>query len=353
MDGNRRRGLGGSGIMVSPLAMGCWSFGGGAYWGKQSRRDEREVVASALDHGLNLFDTAEMYNGGASEEALGRALAGRRSEAVIASKISPANAYREEMIACCEASLRRLKTDYLDVYMLHWPLNRRSVAHFTADERKIASPPAITEAMEAMAQLKADGKIRAAGVSNFGVKQLREAAQTGVRIDINEITYNILSRAIEAAVLPYCRDHGVSVLASMTLAQGLLAGLYSTPEAVPPSQAHSRHFAQARGGTASRHGGGGYEDLVFSALADLKTIAAQNALSLPQMAIAWLISRPGVTAALVGSRSAGELAQNRTALDVRLSQAVMNRIDRASLDLLNAMGSDPDYYENSGNSRIW
>jgi myo-inositol catabolism protein IolS len=347
------RQIGGSGIRVSPLAMGCWAYGGGSYWGEQSQGEVNRIVASALDQGLNMFDTAEMYNAGASEESLGIALGARRREAVVCSKVSPDHTYRNEIVKHCEDSLRRLKTDYLDVYMIHWPLNTRSIAHFTKDERKVASPPPIEEAMEGMRRLRDGGKIRAIGVSNFGAGQLREALATGVSIDVNEITYNILSRAIEESILPFCIENDISVVGSMALQQGLLTGTFKTFDDVPPNQAHSRHFSQERGKDASRHGGAGHEDLLFTTISALSEIARREKMPLARLAIAWAIAKPGITAMLVGSRDLDQLQQNIRALEVTLPDAVIREIDGVSDPLLKELGSSPDYYESDENCRIW
>ena len=221
----QRRRLGKTDIHVSPIGMGCWSYGGGEYWGEQSQRDVDYIVSMALDLGINLFDTAEMYNAGASEESLGKALKGKRSRAVICSKVSPSNAYANTLERHCEASLRRLGTDYIDVYMLHWPLDPISIKHFSSDPQKIAQPPTVVEAFESLEKLKKQGKIREIGISNFGVMQMEEALATGVEIAINEMPYNILSRAIEKEILPFCIEKNISVISSMALQQGLLAGI--------------------------------------------------------------------------------------------------------------------------------
>lgn len=347
------RQIGGSGIQVTPLAMGCWAYGGGSYWGEQSQGEVDKIVASALDQGLNMFDTAEMYNAGASEISLGKALGARRGQAVVCSKVSPDHAYRGEIAVHCEDSLRRLNTDYLDVYMIHWPLNARSIAHFTKDEWKVAAPPSIEEAMDGMQRLKDSGKIRAIGVSNFGARQLEEALATGVRIDVNEITYNILSRAIEDSILPFCRENNISVVGSMALQQGLLTGTFKTFDDVPPNQAHSRHFSQERGKSASRHGGAGHEDLLFTTISALSAIAQREGLTLARLAIAWAIAKPGIAAMLVGSRDLEQLRQNLLALDTRLPDTLIEEIDRISDPLLRELGSSPDYYESDENCRIW
>ena len=345
--------LGQSGIRVSPIGIGCWPFGGGDYWGEQSQRDVDSVVARALDHGVNLFDTAEMYNDGDSERSLGRALGGRRREAVVCGKVSPANAYYGALIDHCERSLSRLNTDYLDVYMLHWPINRTSIQHFTSDPQTIEHPPTIGEAMEAMTALQRQGKIRAIGISNFGARQMRETLATGARVDVNELPYNIFSRAIEAEIQPFCASHGIPILCSMALQQGVLTGVYKSASEVPMHQAHSRHYRVERGGGTSRHGENGAEEQMFAALEELARIAADIGSTLVQMAIAWTISRAGVASTLVGSRTPEQLGENIRAAALALAPETIARIDRASQPVLDALGNNPDYYESAENTRIY
>ena len=347
------RTLGRSGIKVSPISVGCWSFGGGSYWGQQSQSDVNEVVSRALDEGLNFFDTAELYNGGESERSLGQALAGRRNEAVIGSKTGPDNAYYDTLIAHCEASLRRLGTDHLDLFMIHWPINPRSICHFTSDPEKVKNPPTIQEAMEAMMKLRKDGKIRAIGVSNFGVTQMQEALDTGAQIDVNEVTYNIVSRAIEAEIVPFCLKNQISIVGSMALMQGLLTGKYESADQIPMNQAHSRHFANERGQGTSRHGGPGAEKEIFDAIRQLRPIAEQCGATMGQLAIAWTLHKPGIAAALVGSRTIRQLEENLRAANLSLTPDVVAEIDRISQPVLVLQGSSPDYYESIENSRIY
>jgi aryl-alcohol dehydrogenase-like predicted oxidoreductase len=331
--------------------MGCWAYGGGAYWGEQSQRDVQVVVQAALDRGINFFDTAEMYNNGESETALGKALGSRRKEAVICSKISPSNAakVREHLTA----SLRRLGTDYLDVYMLHWPINPLSLRHFTQDSETLAHPPTIEAAYRQLEELKKEGLIRCIGMSNFGVRQMAEVIAAGVSVDVNEMPYNIVSRAIEGEVVPFCIKNDIALVASMGLQQGLLTGIYHSPEDVPPNQAHSRHFNQSRGKEASRHGEEGAEEEVFGVVAFLKELSAKTGYSPAALAIAWILNKPFIAAALVGSRNLAELTANIAAGDIRLDQAVMDSIDERSLPVLNRLGDSPDYYEHRTKSRIF
>ena len=232
-----KRACGRLGIEVSVLGIGCWSFGGGDYWGAQEESDVRAVVHAALDHGVTYFDVAETYNAGRSEESLGRALKGRRAEAVIGSKVSPSHTEPAVLRAHCEASLRRLQTDYVDLYMVHWPITQYSV----------------NDAFATLRDLQSEGKIRAIGVSNFGVQQLAEALDMGAPIQVNQLCYNLLSRAIEVGILPLCRRKGIAVLGYMPLMQGLLTCKYRTPDEMPDVRVRATFEAIVREhGTARR-----------------------------------------------------------------------------------------------------
>ena len=344
----RRRFLGKSNLETSVIGMGCWSFGGGAYWGAQNQRDVDNTVAMALDAGINFFDTAEMYNEGASEESLGIALKGRRNKALVCSKISPENAFRDTMAEHCKASLRRLDMEYLDLYMLHWPLDT-----LPSDAAKeTVKRPSIEEAFEAMARLKQEGLVRNIGVSNFGARQLAEAIRYCDEIVCNELTYNILSRAIEKEIIPLCEEKGIGIIAAMTLQQGLLAGIYDSPEDVPQSVARSRHFHHARGNGTSRHGLAGEEEETFRVIAELKGVAEEMGVSAAELSAAWVIARSGVECALVGSRDTAELKDNLKAAELILDPSVTEKIDELSEPLLRRLGYNPDYYENERNARI-
>jgi len=307
-------------LNMSRIGIGCWAFGGGAYWGEQSQKDAEAVVRTAIDLGLNVFDTARMYNEGASEVSLGKALKGIRNEAFIISKVSPAKAYYKTLKEECENSLRSLDTDYIDAYMIHWPVSSMSVRHFTDDPLIIGNPPQNEEAFGALSDLKQEGKIRHIGISNYGVRQMREALAVCPYIAINELPYNIISRAIETEIMPFCIEHGIAVISSMTLQQGILTGAYRTAADVPPHQAHSRHFKHERGKGTSRHGGDGAEEEVFDVVSCLREIADELNISMSQLSIAWVLSNPGISSALVGSRNERELVENIMAMHIDLSR---------------------------------
>jgi len=338
--------------MIHPIGVGCWAFGGGNYWGNQSQEDAEYIVAQALDRGLNFFDTAAMYNDGRSEESLGKALKGHRSRAIVTTKVSPALCSKDALIKSCEESMGRLQTDYIDLYMIHWPINPISVRHFTKDTAIINNPPTVAEAFATLDYLKKQGKIRAIGISNFGPSQLEEALATGVQIDVNEITYNLFSRAIERDIIPACIKHNVSIIASMALQQGLLAGIYKTAGDVPPPQAHSRHYHWERGGTYSRHTSMGAEVEMFAALDEIIGISKELSAEVSQLAIAWILAKKGLAGVLVGSRNLEELDSNIKASGLILPPYIIARLDEITMPVLTKLGYSPDYYEDEEDSRI-
>ncbi len=330
-----KRRCGSSSIELSPLGIGCWSFGGGDYWGPQQDGAEREVVAAALDHGVVYFDTAPQYNDGRSEEALGRALRGQRNRAVIGTKVAPDRCVSAESLRrACEDSLRRLGTETIDLYMVHWPITGAPVA----------------EAFETLMSLRSEGKIRELGVSNHGVQQMAEALGSGAPIQCNQLCYNLLCRAIEQEILPFCARRGIGVLAYMPLLQGILTARYRSPDEVPVSFARTRHFRGSRPGV--RHGEPGAESETFAAIRAIRELAAAEEM-LPQvLALKWVRARPEITTVLLGVRTVAQLREDLSAFDGELSPALIEKLDILTRPLMDRLGPSPDYYEASTMSRI-
>jgi aryl-alcohol dehydrogenase-like predicted oxidoreductase len=330
-----RRRCGSSSIELSPLGIGCWSFGGGDYWGPQQDGAEREVVAAALDHGVVYFDTAPQYNDGQSEEALGRALRGRRHRAVIGTKVAPEHCVSPESLRrACEGSLRRLGTETIDLYMVHWPITGRPVA----------------EAFETLMSLRGEGKIREIGVSNHGVQQMTQALGCGASIQCNQLCYNLLCRAIEREILPFCERKGIGVLSYMPLMQGLLTARYRSPDEVPVSFARTRHFGGSRPG--ARHGEPGAEPETFAAIQAIRELAVAAGM-LPQvLSLKWVRARPELTTVLLGVRTVAQLKEDLSAFDGGLPPAMMEKLDALTRPLMDRLGPSPDYYEASTLSRI-
>lgn len=324
------------GLYLSRLGVGCWSFGGseGDYWGAQDQAEVEDMVNKALDEGVTYFDTAEAYNNGRSEEALGRALRRRRAEAIIGTKVSPQHASPELLRKHCEASLRRLDTEYIDLYMLHWPLTEFPVG----------------PALETMAALKKEGKIRFIGLSNFGVQQLREVARVGVTIAANQLCYSLLSRAIEFEIAPECIRMGIGIIAYMPLQQGLLTGKYTTPDDVPDIRARTRHFNGSR--PLSRHGEPGAEKEVFDFLADLRAISTQTGIAPGSLALSWAARRPGITCTLAGLRSREQLTSAAQASMFNLPPDTMSKLTKLTEGIKTKLGSNADYFSGSTDSRI-
>ncbi|NQU45249.1 aldo/keto reductase [bacterium] len=328
-----RRRLGGSDIEVSVMGIGTWAYGGGSedYWGHQDQKDVEAVVNEALDMGVNFFDTAEAYNHGRSEEALGK----RRSEAVIESKIGPSNCSNAQMVRQhSESSLTRLGTDYVDVYLIHWPLDGKPV----------------DETFETLQTLQEEGKIRSIGVSNFGIQNLTEALGTGVRIDTNQLHYSLVSRAIEVEVAPLCAEHQIGIVPYMPLFQGILSGKYRTLEEIPSQRRRTRHF---RGDVPpARHGEPGAEKEMLRALDRMREISARTGHSMTDLALAWTAARAGVSSVLVGVRNLDQLRENACACSLRLPAKIIDDLDEATLPILEKLGSNPDYWEPGEHSRI-
>jgi myo-inositol catabolism protein IolS len=334
------RACGRSGLQLPPLGLGCWSFGGqeGDYWGAQDEGEVDAILTEALEQGAVYLDTAEMYNEGRSEAALGRHLKGRRERFILGSKVLPNHGRPDLLRQHCEASLRRLDTDYIDLYMLHWPLTDQP-----------AGP-----VFEALAQLQRAGKIRHVGLSNFGVRQMREAAQAatdaGTTIAANQLCYSLLSRAIEFEILPECQRQGIGVLGYMPLQQGLLTGKYLSADELPPIRARTRHFNSIR--PLSRHGEPGAEAEVFQAVDSMRTLAEGAGIPLAQLAIYWAANQPGITCVIPGVRSFAQLQDALAGVSLDPPQDLMQHLTQMTETVRNKLGANADYFQSSANSRI-
>jgi len=329
-----KRLLGESGLNVSVLGLGCWPLGGGLGWENQDERDSLATIHAALERGINFFDTAEGYNEGHSEELLGKALHGRRDRALIATKILPVNADPATLRAHCEASLRCLQTDYVDLYQVHWPITDCSVE----------------EAFAALRALQAEGKVRAIGVSNHGLQQLTQVLATGTPIASNQVCYNLLCRAVETGIMPLCREHNIGLIAYMALMQGLLTGKYATADDVPPFRARTRHFSRTRPGT--RHGEEGAEAETFQALARIRRVAEGLGVSMAHLAVAWIIVRSGICCVLVGSRTPAQLGDNMAAAQLKLSPEIIAELEQATEVLRLKLGPNADYWQGGEQTRV-
>ncbi len=338
-----------SGLELSVLGTGCWAFGGGEYWGDQNQKDVNSVVHASVNIGINYFDTAEVYNEGRSETSLGEAIIGiPRDRLLIGTKVSPSNCYKKILIEHCEASLKRLQTDYIDLYMVHWPLHPHSIRHFTKDIRIIENPPEVSEALEALQVLRQQGKIRNFGVSNFGSNRLKDLPLE--EIAVNELPYNLLCRAVEYDALPLCEEKGIGVIGYMALLQGILADIYPSLDDIPVWQRRTRHFNSKRT-KECRHEEEGAEEETNTALQGIRRICKESGFSMAEIAVKWILENPAITCTLVGSRNIGELEANAEAVNSPLSKEIRDELDRITLPIMEKLGNHFDYYESAENDR--
>jgi len=312
--------------------LGCWALGDPGLWGPQDQQDTQATIHTALDQGITFLDTAPAYGHGHSEEVVGAALVGRRASAFIATKVNAQNSRRDDLVASCEASLQRLQTDYIDLLQIHWP------------SREIP----FTETIGALEGLQSAGKIRAYGVCNFGPQDLAAWLEAGGRATTNQVSYSLLSRAVEFAIAPQAAAAGMHLLAYSPLMQGLLTGKFPTADSVPEGRARSLHFSGDR--PKARHGQAGFEDLTFATLTALRQKAEAWGIDMAAMALAWLLAQNPVGAILVGARTPAQVERNRQATQVKLEASQYAELSRLTDELKQAMGPEADLW--SSPSRI-
>jgi aryl-alcohol dehydrogenase-like predicted oxidoreductase len=338
-----------AGLELSVLGAGCWAFGGGEYWGNQDQNDVNNIVHASVDLGINYFDTAEAYNDGRSESSLGEALSGiPRDRFYIGTKINPSNCYKETLIQHCENSLKRLRTDHIDIYMIHWPIHHHSIKHFTKDPFILDNPPDTDEVVLTLQKLKKHGKIRTFGVSNFSRTRLQNFPLDEVAA--NQLPYNLLCRAIEYDAISICEENGIGIIGYMALMQGILADIYPFFEDIPVWQRRTRHFS-SKTTKESRHGEEGAEEETSSALKSIRRICADTGISMSEIAIKWILRNPAITCTLVGSRSIGELEENVKAASGPLKNDIMTELNSVTQPLMEKLGNHFDYYESAENDR--
>jgi methylglyoxal reductase len=313
------RPLGASGIEASVVALGAWAIGGWL-WGGTDERKSVEAIQAGIDAGINFVDTAPAYGMGLSETIVGKAITGRRGQAVIATKCGLVwhtekgtphisqngrmlNRYLgpESIRYELEQSLKRLNTDYIDLYQTHWQ-----------DE---TTP--IEETMTTLLDLKREGKIRAIGVSNARVEQIEAYRRVGP-VDSGQEKYSMLDRDLENEYLPYARKHNMAVLAYSPLANGLLTGKIGLDRKFPEGDMRQ---------TRPRFSMGSRKQ-VLAMLDKMLPIAEKHSLTLAQLVIAWTIVQPGVTHALVGARIPRQAEENAVAGNATLSKVELETLNR-------------------------
>jgi aryl-alcohol dehydrogenase-like predicted oxidoreductase len=335
------RPLGQSKVQVTPVIFGAWAVGGWM-WGGSDEADAIEAIRASVANGVTTIDTAAIYGMGYSEEVVAKAVKGKRDKVVIATKCGmrwdgPAgqgsdpwatndndgnpvtvmkNARAESIAFECEQSLKRLRTDYIDVYQIHWPDVSTKVE----------------ESMDAMAKLRKQGKVRAIGVSNYDVDWMRNAQ---ARLQANgevlaslQPPYSVMRRGIEEKTLPFCREQKIGVIVYSPLERGLLTGVVGPDRKFPAGDHRADHpYFSAEN-----------RKRVAAALEKIRPICERHKASFAQAIINWTFNEPGITAALVGARNAKQAEHNAKAMSFALTVPERGFI-RAAFDELSRVAS--------------
>lgn len=324
------RQLGNSPVKVTPLAFGAWAIGGWL-WGGAEEKDALRAVRASYDLGITSIDTAPVYGFGRSEELVGRAMEGvPRDRYQILTKYGmnwqthegefyfdtfdnndkPVKMYRfsggKRVMQDCEDSLRRLKTDYIDLYQIHWP---------------DATTP-ISETMEAVSKLIQQGKVRAAGVCNYSAQQVEEALKT-VNIVSNQVPYSMVHRVIEKEEVPQALKRGIGILPYSPLQRGVLTGKIKPDHQF--NQGDTRPMSKYYKPENIRR--------INELLAKIKPIADKYQATISQLVINWTVHRPGMACVLVGARDEQQVKDNAKSLDFNLTEEEMKKITQAADDL--------------------
>jgi aryl-alcohol dehydrogenase-like predicted oxidoreductase len=327
------RPLGTSDVNVSTIALGCWAFVDEANWGSQEKEDTIAAIQTALDEGINFFDTAEAYGDGRAEELLGEALGGRRDDAIIATKVVSGKLSRNDVLNACERSLKRLSTDVIDLYQIHWPYHETP----------------LEETLAAMDELKQAGKIRMIGVSNFFDRDLTESTSlTGIMT--NQMPYSLVWRAVEHRCQPLCVDQDVSIICYSPLMHGLLNGKFRSTDDLPVARRRTRLFSKDH--PQAIHGEKGAEKEAFEALDRIREICSEAGVEMGQAALAWLLTRPATDSAIVGARNADQVRQNAAAGDLDLGEDVIDQLTEATDALKEKIGLYPDPWRGTSFGRM-
>lgn len=309
------RPLGRTGVRVSSLCLGCMMFGG-----RTEPEDSYAIIDKAIDAGINFLDTANVYSRGRSEEVTGEALKrnGRRNHVILATKVhgvmdaedpNMQGTSRRHIIQQCEESLRRLGTDWIDLYQIHRP----------------RSDTAIDETLRALDDLIRAGKVRYIGSSTFSAWQLVEsiyiAKELGThRFICEQPPYNLLDRRVERELIPMAQTYGMAIIPWSPIAGGLLTGKYKRGEELP----EGARFADQSNPIYARR----LNERIFDVIEGLQPIADDKGCTLGQLALAWVLSRPGVTAPIIGPRTMEQYDENMKALDVEITEDDRKRINR-------------------------
>lgn len=325
------RPLGRTGVQVSVACLGTMTFGAPSDWGSDERQSS-EVLDAALDLGVNFLDTADVYSRGASESILGRLLGSRRERVVLATKCHGkmsdddpnmgGNSFRH-IVQACNASLKRLQTDWIDLYQIHRP----------------QPDIPIDETLRALDLLQRQGKIRYAGCSSFAAWQVCEAHYVAKELGAagfvcEQPPFNLLDRRIERELLPFCRTYDYAVIPWSPLAGGMLSGKYL--DDAPGEGAKGARYEDSD--TMGRKA-----QLPIEKLKRFRTLAEENGTTMATLSLAWVAAQPGVTAPIIGARSVGQLKESAAALERPISDDLSKALD----DLFTPGDFDVVYYQSA------
>ena len=293
--------------MVSRISFGCWEMGG-AMWEHTSDEINTKAVYKALEEGINSFDTAEAYGDGHSEEVLGKALEGRRKDIFLATKVSKHHLLPADLRNSVAGSLKRLRTDYLDLYYIHWP-----------------NPEIpLEETMQEMVKIQKEGLIRHIGVSNFDASLLKAALAIG-RVEAIQNEYSLLHRDIERELLPFCLENSIAVMSYSSLAKGILTGIFHHGGV----KLKETDFRLSRRLFSPAHLAAEAELLEV-----MKKMADSRNISCGQLALAWLFHQKGLSSALVGTQSEKHFLENINAVEFDLSAEDLAALDKVSAGVI-------------------
>jgi aryl-alcohol dehydrogenase-like predicted oxidoreductase len=315
------RALGTSGLQISALTLGTMTFGGEGNFRQVGATDvagARRQIDMCRDAGVNLIDTADIYSTGRSEEIVGEVLEGRRDDFLVATKVrfpmgeapNMAGLSRHHVISACEASLRRLRTDHIDLYQVH--------------EWDGLTP--LQETLGALQYLVDSGKVRYVGVSNYAAWQVMKALCIAAREHLprfvsQQVYYSLQERSVEYELVPMALDQGLGTLVWSPLAGGLLSGKYRRGQDAPEGTRHVGEWDEPPVYD---------EDALYDTIEVLVAVAEDRGVSAAQVALAWLLTRPSVSSVVVGARTDEQLADNLKAAELELTDAELDRLEQVS-----------------------